>query len=264
MSDFGSDYGSDFGPATTAVNGSFFVNDVVNAALKKSGIIGEGQVPSGEDVLDAQNDLSDMLAQWNVKTWLTFDRVDTGVVSTNQYAPYTVGPGGQFNLSPRPDRVEAAYLRILTNSGQPVDQPLRIIPAMESYAQIALKQLIAFPKAVFYNPTSPQGNLYIYPWPQGTLYETHIIPKNTFPLVLPLNLDLSTLPPECRAAMKFCLARRLRQGYGKGLRPDPELNALAKDAESTMRNSHVMVPELVMPSILRRPSHYNIYGDITY
>jgi len=247
----------------SAVDGLFTVNDVIIAAFRKSGVLGLGQTLDGSDVLDGQNDLSDMLAQWNVKTWLVFERLDTGFVSDGRFTPYTVGPGGNFSLTPRPDRIEAAYLRILSSTpGQPVDQPLRIIPSREEYSNIALKQLVAFPKGVFYDTASPTGNLFVYPWPQGALYETHIITKNSFPLVLPLTLDLSTLPFETRAAMKFTLARRLRNGYGK--KADPELNALAKDALETMRNSHVQVPELKMPSAIMGRSKYNIYGDTTY
>lgn len=250
----------------SAVDGLFTVNDVIVAALRKSGVQGLGQTLAGDDILDAQNDLSDMLGQWNVKTWLTFNKVDLGFTADGRVTPYTVGPGANYNVNVRPDRIEAAYVRILPGgSGQPVDQPLREIPAAEGYANIALKQLVAFPKAYFYDTASPIGNVKFYPWPSASIYEMHVVMKGVFPLILPLNLSLANLPMECRAAMKFCLARRVRQAYGKGLRPDPELNALAKDAESTMRNSHVQVPELVMPkAVLGRGNHYNIYGDTSY
>ena len=254
----------------SANDGTFTVNDVISEALKKSGVLGLGQSIGGEDVLDAQNDLSDMLAQWNVKTWLVFEKLDSAFVSDGRYGPpnstaYTVGPAGNFPFNTRPDRVEAAYVRILTTSGQPVDQPIKQIPSRESYAQIALKELVAYPKSYFYDTASPLGNLYVYPWPSASLYEIHIITKNLYNYTtLPLTTDLSMLPGETRAALKFCLARRLRQAYGKGLRPDPELNALAKDAEATMRASHVQVPELVLPRAINRWSKYNIYGDQTY
>src|ERR1700722_3133744 len=252
----------------SAIDGLFTVQDVVIAALRKSGVLGLGQfiIPGDSDILDAQNDLSDMLGQWNVKTWITFDKLDLGFQSDGRSGPYTVGPGGNYNITQRTDRIEAGYVRILsTNGGLPVDQPLREIPSRESYAtDIALKTLIAFPKAYFYDTSYPTGNVYFYPEPQASIYEMHIIIKNAFPLILPLNLSLLTLPPETRAAMKFCLARRLRQAYGKGLRPDPELNALCRDAEATMRNSHVQVAELKMPPTVLGPRGgpaYNIYGD---
>jgi hypothetical protein len=248
----------------SAVDGLFTVGDVCIQALKKSGIVGLGQAAAGEDMIDAQNDLSDMLAQWNVKTWLVWDKLDIGFVSTGQTTGYTVGPAGQYALTPRPDRVEAAYIQITNTSGLPVSQPLKIIPSREQYSRIALKTLVSFPKAVFYDSASPLGFLYFYPWPSASIYTLNVIVKNVFPLILPLTLSLANLPPATRAAMKFNLAVRLRQAYGKGLRPDPELKLLAKDALATMRNSQVQVPELVMPPMLQNSSKYNIFSDQTY
>jgi len=250
----------------STVDGKYVVNDIIIAALRKAGIVGLGQTPNGSDVLDAQNDLADMWAQWNSKTWLVWDKVMiVGPTSTGQITPYTVGPGGQYAVTPRPDRVEAAFCRILNvPNGIPVDQPLRLMPSAEDYSNIALKELVAFPKAVYYDPASPLGNLNIYPWPSAGIYSIGITIKNSFPLTLPLTTSVAGLPPVAMAASKFCLARRLRQGYGKGLRPDPELNALAKDALTTMRAAQVMVRELTMPALLQRPSHYNIMGDLSY
>jgi len=276
----------------SANDGRFTCNDVVIAALRKSGIMGLGQspYPSGSDVLDAQNDLSDMLAQWGAETWLTWNKLDIGFISDGRVNGYTVGQGGNFDLtllsSPqpplvpqpppappapglsstyRPDRIEAAYIRMLVGSGMPVDQPLSEIPAREQYARVALKQLVAFPKAYFYDASVPLGNLIIYPWPNASIYEIHIILKNQFNLVLPLNADLSMLPVAMRGAMKFNLARRLRQAYGKGLRPDPELNLLARKSLEILRSSQVQVPELRLPDmVLGRGARYNVYGDIFY
>lgn len=249
----------------SAVDGLYTVNDIVIAALKKSGVLGLGQPAGGSDVLDAQNDLMDMWAEWNVKTWLTFDKLDMSFIADGRSTPYTVGPAGNFAVTQRPDRVEAAYLRFLNTGSLPVDQPLSQIFARESYANVALKTMVSFPKAYFYDTASPLGNIFFYPFPQGGgIYEMHIIIKNAFPLTLPLNLSVANLPRECLSATKFCLARRLRQAYGKGLRPDVELNKLAKNGLETMRNSHVQVPELTMPAMLKGTSHYNIYGDITY
>lgn len=248
----------------SAIDGTITVNDVITAAMRRSGIVGPGQSIAGDDVIDAQNELSYMLAQWNSKTWLVWDKVDVSVIATGQSVPYTIGPTGQIVVSPRPDRVEASYVRILVGQAQPVDQPLEMIPAAESYANIALKKLVAFPKGWYYQPETPTGNLFWYPWPSASLYEMHVIIKNAFPLILPLNTSLTGLAPQVRAAMVFNLARRLRQAYGKGMRPDPELNGLAKDSLETIRMSQVAAPQLTMPPLLARPSHYNIFGDISY
>lgn len=272
----------------SAIDGTFTANDVVNAALKKAGIMGLGQspYPSGSDSLDALNDLSWMLGEWNDETYLTWAKLDLSFVSDGRNTPYTVGPGGNFNTttgwgsaSPsRPDRIEAAYLRILANtniagSGMPVDQNLVQMASREDYAKIALKQLVAFPKAYFYDSaattggpsTASLGNLYIYPWPQANLYETHIIIKTAFPTTFTYNTDFSGIPQIYRNAMIFNLALRLRQAYGKGLRPDTSLEKLARASLWKIRQSNAQIPQLTLPEIvLGRGSLYNIFGDISY
>jgi hypothetical protein len=235
--------------------------DIVNQALKKAGILGVGRVPSAEDNNDALADLNDMLAEWNTQRWLVWDLLDLAVVSNGGSTPYTVGPGGLFNVSRRPDRLESAYLRQLVGAGLNVDTPLEIIPSYEEYSRISLKTLTSFPLYCFLDSSWPLGKLYIYPWPQANIYETHIQLKNVIP-VITLVTDMSTVPDHYIAAMKFNLAKRLRQAYGKGLAPDPELNGLARSSLDVVKQSNLQIPELVMPrTLIIQSSGYNILSD---
>jgi hypothetical protein len=62
--------------------------------------------------------------------------------------------------------------------------------------------------------------------------------------------------------MKFNLARRLRQAYGRGSKPDPELIRLANDSLDVVMQANLQFPEMEMPlSLLQRGSGYNIYSD---
>lgn len=240
------------------------VSDVVNQALKKAGIVGDGQAIEAGVLSDGIADLTDMLAQWNIKRWLVWGLLEFQYPSTGQTTPYTVGPGGNFNMTPRPNRIDAAFARQLVNSGLPVDYYLEVIPSREEWARLALKSLTAFPKYCFLDTATPIGNLYLYPWPQASIYEIHIICKGVYPVTLTPTTSFANYQPYVIPAMKYNLARRLRQSYGKGLRPDPELNLLAKDALETMRNAQVQIPEMIMPTMLVRPERYNIYSDQTY
>jgi hypothetical protein len=235
--------------------------DIVTAGLKKSGIVGLGQTPDGSDTIDALADLNDMLAQWTTQRWMVWNEVDLSFVSTGQTTPYTVGPSGNYAVTPRPDRIEAAYLRQLINPpGLNVDTELKVIPSREEYSTLSLKPLVSFPLYVFLDSAYPTGNLYIYPWPNASIYETHIILKGALP-VLTITSTIS-MPGQYIAAMKFNLAKRLRQAYGKGLRPDPELNALARSSLDIVKQSNLQVPELVMPKVLISiGSGYNIFSD---
>lgn len=241
-------------------------SDIVSQALKKAGILGDGQTAGGGDLSDGLTDFGDMLALWNEKRWLVWHEIDTGVTSDGRITPYSVGPTGSFALSPRPSRIGAAYVRMLNQpGGLPVDTPLTVLESYEQFSRIALKTLVSFPKYVFLDTGFPNGQLYVYPWPNASLYQIHIVTKDSFPVSLSNNASFANYPPFTIPGMKFNLARILRQAYGKGLRPDGELNNLAQDALDTIRAAQVQVPELLMPKmLLGSPTIYNIFGDYSY
>jgi hypothetical protein len=236
--------------------------DIIIQALKKAGVLGVGQSALAEDINDAFYDLQDMLGQWQRKRWLIWHLVDYAYMSTGALS-YTVGPGGNFPISPRPDRIESAFFRQVINTMAPnqIDYPLDIIEAREDYNRITLKQLISFPQYLFYDSAFPTG--FVYPWPviQNNLYELHLTVKETLSQFTSLNQNIN-LPLEYMAALKFNLAIRLRQAYQ--LQADPVLIGLAKDALNVIRNANFQVARLQVPEILIRPGLYNIFSDTFY
>lgn len=232
--------------------------EIINAALKKAGVLGVGQSALAEDTNDAYNDLQDMLGQWQRKRWLIWHLVDYAYMGTGAVS-YTVGPGGQFPISPRPDRIESAFFRqIIQSQPNQIDYPLEIIEAREDYNLISLKQLQTFPQYLFYDSAFPTG--LAYPWPliQANLYELHLTVKETLSQFTSLSQTIS-LPLEYFAALKFNLAIRLRQAYQ--LPPDPALIGLAKDALNVIRNANVQISRLRIPTDLVRPGIYNVFSD---
>ena len=107
--------------ATTAL-------DIITLAFKDAGILGVGQSLLAEDVNDALIRLNMMISQWRVKRWLVWHLVDRSVVSTGAQS-YTVGPGGDINVTVRPDKLERAFFRMLPGGSgtQAVDYPLQIL-----------------------------------------------------------------------------------------------------------------------------------------
>jgi hypothetical protein len=235
--------------------------DIIIQALKKAGILGVGQTALAEDTNDAYYDLQDMLGQWQRKRWLIWHLVDYAFTSTGAES-YTVGPGGNFNINPRPDKIESAFFRqqVVSQPNQ-IDYQLSIIPDRETYNRIALKQLTTFPQYLFYDSAFPTGLAYPWPLPLASIYEIHLTVKETLAQFTSLNQVIS-LPLEYMAALKFNLALRLKQSYG--LAPDPVLVGLAKDSLNVIRNANVQIPRLVMPADLIRPGLYNIFSDTFY
>lgn len=235
---------------------------VVSDAFLMAGITGQGQVPNQMDMNLGFRRLNGMVSLWNTKRFMIFHLIDLGFAADGRVLPYTVGPGGNYNVARRPDRLEFAFVRQLTTGSLPVDTPLKVWQAKEQYDANSLKKsFVSYPAGVFLDTTWPLGNLYIYPWPNaGTQYQVFIVMKDVLPVFTTQTL-MSTLPDQYLECMKTNLARLLRQNYGKGMRPDLELNAQAKDALNTVKNSNIQVPELVMPIGLGRGGTYNIYSD---
>lgn len=206
-----------------------------------------------------------MLALWNEKRWLVWHLLDFGFSSDGRSVPYSCGPSGNFNMNPRPSRIESAYVRQLNTGSYHVDTPLVVVQAREEWSRLALKTLISFPKYIFLDTAFPLGLVNLYPWPNAGIYEIHIVVKDVFPISLTNTTSFANYPPVTIPCMKFNLARWFRQAYGKGLRPDIELNNMANDTLETIRQAQVQVPELNMPRMLVSvPSLYNIYGDYAY
>lgn len=233
--------------------------DIINQALKKAGVLGVGQTALAEDINDAYSDLQDMLGQWQRKRWMIWHLVDYACMGTGNVS-YTVGPNQQFNINPRPDRIESAFFRQVINEPAPnqIDYPLELIEAREDYNRIGLKQLQTFPQYLFYDSAYPIA--LAYPWPLITanLYELHLTVKETLAQFTSLNQQIN-LPLEYFAALKFNLAIRLCQAYQ--LPPDPTLIGLAKDAMNVIRNANLQIPRLKIPTDLVRPGIYNVFSD---
>lgn len=238
--------------------------DICTQALKKAGILGAGVDAEAEDIADALTDLNDMIAQWRVKRWLMFRLEDLSFVCNGSIS-YTIGPGSDLVVDPRPDRIESAFIRQLTNSGsnQPVDQPLQLISARETYSRIALKTQGSYPQYLWYDNKFPAGDLYPWPVPQATIYELHVQVKMVLASIDPASMGTAiSIPGEYFAAMKFNLARRLRSAYR--LPADQELNNLASDALAVIAGANAQIPRLLTPPELSRGGLYDIFSDQTY
>lgn len=231
--------------------------DLINLALKDSGVLGVGQTAQAEDTADALTRLNMMISQWSRRRWLVYHLVDTACTCTGATS-YTVGAGQSFNVA-RPDRIEAAYIRqIVPSQPTPVDWWLQEIGSREDYAKITLKTMAASPSdRFFYDSDYPTG--VFYPWPvPSSSYELHILTKavlqqfaNTATTVL--------LPQEYEEALYLNLTVRLRMAYQ--LPENKVTSKLAKAALNTIRRSNFQISRLQMPQPIRRGPTYNVYSD---
>lgn len=244
---------------------------LITLALKQVGAVGLGQPARPEYLADAFTVLNMMLAQWAQRRWLVYRLDDVSFPATGAYS-YSIGPGGDVD-TPRPDRLEAAFVRMNPgprtgdgfildqsmldvgvldplNPGQSVpvlssiDYPLDVLPAREDYNLIGLKAQPGFPAAIFYDSNYPLGTLYVWPVP-GPQFEIHVTVKQALTGFATLD-DTEALPDEYQEALLHNLTGHLAPLFQVPV--PPEVVALARASLNTIRNSNTQVPRLRMPS----------------
>jgi hypothetical protein len=221
--------------------------DLITQALKRSGILAAGMTASAEDASDSFDTLNGMIAQWSQKRWLVWALDDIACVSTGAQS-YPIGSGQTTGFNtPRPDRIEAAYARLLpVHNNQPFDRSLSLIESHEDYASITLKNFSTYPTSIFYDSQFPTGQLLPWPVPPAGQYGIHVLVKNQITPFTSITQQLSQqVPPEYFEALSWNLAARLRPSYG--LPADPQILGLARVSLNTIRQSNVQVPTLSMP-----------------
>jgi hypothetical protein len=230
------------------------VIQAVFLALRKAGRITDTQSvsDSSKDVNDAFSDLVMMLGQWQRKRWLVWNEQEVSLVSTGKNY-YTIGPSGTDFITARPDKIHAAWVRLIgTNqnitSANLVDIPLAIIEAKEDWATIAIKDLKSIPAAVFYDSSFPVGRVYFWPVPIAAQYEMHLVIKASLPVYATIN-DALNLPPEYLDAVVNNLAVRIALS-SPGAQVSPLLLAQARASLETIRMANSQIPLLSMPAAL--------------
>lgn len=232
--------------------------DIIKLAMKDAGILGVGQTPLAEDANDALTTMNSMIAQWRRKRWLVYVLRTDSIVSTGATS-YTVGPGGDIDIDPRPDKLESAFFRQTVQS-QPnqIDYPLEIISAREVYNRIALKQLQSFPSYIYYETSFPLARIYPWPVPQANIYSVFISTKTNLSYFDNLT-DTFEFPDEYFTALRYPLGQRLCVQYN--MEASPGLMAEAKNALNVIRMANLQIATLSMPDDLARPGVYNPYSD---
>jgi len=133
-------------------------------------------------------------------------------------------------------------LPVINNS--PFDFPLAVLSAYEDFAAIRMKQLQSFPVAIFYDSAFPMGLVHVYPVPNTTSFELHLVIKNTLSQFENLTVPIS-LPPEYTSALIWNLAVELRPLFG--LPVDRSVLALASTSLEIIRNANFQPAQMGMP-----------------
>ena len=224
--------------------------DLINSVLLASGILGVGQSAQPSDTATGLDMLRMLTAQWQKRRWLVFVEQTVSVAASTGAQSYTIGPGCDFNVAGRPDRISRAYIRIIP--GVPpnlVDIPVEVFDAREDYAAISVKALETMPAAVYYESGYPTGQVYFWPVPPAGMYGLFLVLKLPLPTYVS-TADPLNLPDEYVEALLWSMCVRMQMSYGLQARPDHA--AAAKQALNTVRMANTQIAQLAVPAPLGR------------
>jgi hypothetical protein len=225
-------------PSTQNFIGASFTGSISGNILTVTGILSgalaQGQTLKGTNILPGTK-----ITQFLTGAGGNINEVGTYQLNINQSVPSTTITA----YYQKPLGLDSAFVRVNTTSnGQPItggglDYPMSIL-ALQDYEMIGLKTLNGpWPKAVYFNPGSDSGNLFI--WPSPSQGELHLFANTLFSRYESMYEDIA-LPQGYSMALRWCVAERLMPMYGKmSTTQIAMINAYAAQAKATLKRTNM-------------------------
>ena len=251
-------------PTTSNVGQLYTAFDLVKAAMRLIQVSSVDTDITAAELDDGVQSLNRMLDQWGVEELMLYQVKREAFELIENQNPYTIGLGGIWNTI-RPIRIVDAYLT-LNNGNIPVDYPMQVLN-YDDYNAIRLKTLSTnFPGYIYYQPSFPVGEVYIYPLfaPNDPSTQGPALITLTSWTPLPLITDPTCyieLPPGYWEAIVFNLAIRMAEEYQFEIRPTTV--AIAQNALRIIKRMNQRTVTLQTDNALMNTSQmrYNIYSD---
>lgn len=200
-------------------------DQIINAALRKLSVFGDGQSPSATQVTNAAQALNAMLKSFQtdgMPLWAIKEYTFSITASTETYQ---IGSGKTLN-TPVPLKILQAFL-VNNVSGNKI--PMNISTHYD-YNNISISSTTGMPIHLMYEPLNGYGNINLWPVPDSnaaTTYSINILYQRPFEEFNGAT-DTPDFPSYWTEALIYGLAWRLSAEYGV---PINDRSLLAKEAE---------------------------------
>jgi hypothetical protein len=221
--------------------------ELIKAAYRKIGVVAVGETPSDDEMQDALLMLKVIFRNWAAKVGPIYVTTTDTHTLTSGTTSYTIGSGATINTA-RPSMIKAAYA---TENG--LDYDLDIIDE-KTYLKIADKDIgYNYPSKLWYQPTYPNGTIYLWPPGGGTL-TIHSYKQLSEPSALTTSIQF---PGEYDAAIIWNLAEQMSPEYG--MEPTPYIMNMAQETLDDVINFNAAldIPQ-VSVEILQDSRRYHV------
>jgi len=218
--------------------------DLVRSAMLEINTIAANETPNAGDAGWGLEKLQRLIDKLNAIRQAIYGVTFTEFTLIPNHAPHTIGPTGDFVITPRPVRIP--YASFILNPGQganEVDAPPINIRDAAWWASLPTKNL---PSSVvtdlYYDPAVPNGNLNF--WPICTLSNPVRLETYTS-LVVPITLTTQlTYPTGYWDAIVLTLASELCSAFGVPADTRADVGGRARLAMSIIMGNNAKPPRI--------------------
>jgi hypothetical protein len=227
---------------------------LIDRALRLIGALASGESATGNESTDGLTALNDLLASWQTERLYVYAMVDTAFTLSPGDGSYTVGPAGDFALTPRPSKIENCFVRI-----NGIDTPVTLYEKDQWFAIPDKSATGDIPTIAYYEPTLATGTLLVYPVPTQAV-SLHIVTWTTVSEFASVGTTVS-LPQGYNRALTYALAIELAPEYGK--EASPTVVEVAREAKASIKraNNRPMIATTELGQMLNE--QFDIYSGVT-
>jgi len=204
--------------------------DLIKGSLRLLGVIASGETPSSSELSDGLSALSGMISSWSNDGFLVFKETIKGFDIPAGKSKYSVGPGGDLNISWPVDIKSATYQTSIQEGEYLLDEL-----NLDQWADVNLKTLQStLPSYYHLNKTYPMAELRLWPIPSqaGRV--------NLYALTELCGYDALTdelcLPPGYERMLRYNLAVELAPEFG--LEPSLTVQGIASESKALVQRTN--------------------------
>jgi hypothetical protein len=218
------------------------VAQLITGAFRLLGQLRTGQGASTDALADGLTTLNDMIEAWNNER-LMVHAIQRSVFSLTGAASYTIGTGGNFNVT-RPVRIDNAGCVLA--GGDELELEL-LTP--QRWAEQTLKSLTStLPQKLYHETTFPLGRIYLWPVPteanQLALYMWQALAG------FAATGDTVSFPPGYAKALRYNLAVELAPQFMLKGKLTPMVAEIANESKAALKRINAVVVEMACDEAL--------------
>jgi len=230
--------------------------DLINASLKRLGVLDAAETAAPQDMADGLQRLNDLIDGWGTERLTIYKNDRTTWPLVPNQSTYTIGSGGDCDIV-RP--VFISDLNFIDTSQDP-DLEMGLSPlTTDAWSRIPQKGLTStYPTSFYYNATYPLAEVTFWMIPTSSTL-LGVIYTPTAVTELGLN-DVISLPPGYRRFLRDNLAVELAPEFD--LQPSQTLVMSAMESKANIKRANIRPYDLyVDPALRPRQGRYNIFSD---